>query len=1576
MTKHARNRNRHLTLATFVTAIAALGIHAVAQSQAPGAAPAPGNYDIRISKDGSADYRERFVAASRAGELAVARIAGVAQLQNDGKALELMADGPLGTVEILGAAPGSGFLTAGGSDRVATLRAFMSTYSGVYGLSPEQLGTLELVADYVNPAGNMAWVEFEQRINGLPVFQGLIRGGFTANGELARTTGLLAPGLVPTALPTAPALSAAAAVSRAANNVGWDVPESSLIQKSGDESRVTFERGSMDDDATAWLMYFPLAPGVARLAWATQIWGDPHAFFVVLDAEDGTMLFRKNLTEFQTQSATYVVYNNDSPAPLSPSNALPGTNTQAPYIGRQTITIIGNEPPNTFNNLGWMTDNTNGVNGLTDGNNVEAGMDRVGPDGVDAPVPGVGRVFDFTYDPEVQDPLTTAYQNGESTQMFYWTNVYHDRLYLLGFTEAARNFQHDNFGRGGLGGDRVRAEGQDISGTNNANFSTPADGGRGRMQMYRFDGPTPDRSSGLDQDILLHELTHGTSNRLHNNALGLVSNMSRGLGEGWSDFYARSLLSTAGEDVNGVFAMGGWATHSIVAGFTDNYYYGIRRFPRAVRTTVGTNGKPHDPLTFADIDQTQINLTDGAFPRGPIGSGTADQVHNMGEVWSGALFEVRARFITRLGFAIGNERILQFVTDGMKLDPANPTFLQARDAILAAANAGGGTAADVADIWAGFAARGMGLLAKITDPGTFDPNGFGNGSTRVVENFNVPGDTVPGFSINDVTVAEGNAGTSTASFTVTLANPPATETRVHVGTSDATAVSTTSFNNAAAISIPSSGNAAPYPSAIVVPGGLGNVQTVNVTLNGVAHTWPDDIDILLVGPGGQNVILMSDVAGFNPGVTGLNLTFRDGAPPIFGGLAPASGTYRPSNVDATEAFGAPAPAGPYGANLSVFNGTNPTGTWNLFVRDDVGGDLGQIAGGWTLRLTTAAQDYVSKSELLVFPAGTTSLPAAITINGDAIAEGDETFQVALSEPTGAVIVDGQGIGTITNDDGGALPPTTVADAYSTAFNTPLNVAAPGVLANDNTNGGGAMTASLVTNVSNGTLTLGADGSIAYTPTAGFSGNDTFTYRAVNGSGNGNVATVTITVNSGLGTPTAANDAYSTPFNTPLNIGAPGVLANDNSNGGGAMTAAVVTNVSSGVLALAANGSFTYTPNPGFTGPDSFTYRATNSVGPGNTATVTITVGFSGLPPTAVNDAYSTAFGTALIVLTPGVLANDNSNGGSPMLTLLVSNPLNGVLALESTGGFVYTPNAGFAGVDTFVYRAVNLSGQSGNATVTITVNEPTTVQPPKNLYVSSMVGNLITLRWEPETLGPDATSFVVEGGINPGEVLGSLPTGPYPIISFVAPTGSFYLRVHGVIGSQRSGASNEIRVFVNVPQTPSAPTGLVGLADGTTLNLAWRNTFAGGLPTGLLLDVSGSLSGTIPLGLIDNLTFNGVPGGTYAFSLRAQNATGTSGSSNSVSLTFPGACTGAPSAPPNFLAYKIGNTLYLVWDPATSGPAPTTYVVNATGPVSGSFPTTARAINGVVPPGTYNLSITAQNACGSATTPVQTITIP
>ena len=327
-----------------------------------------------------------------------------------------------------------------------------------------------------------------------------------------------------------------------------------------------------------------------------------------------------------------------------------------------------------------------------------------------------------------------------------------------------------------------------------------------------------------------------------------------------------------------------------------------------------------------------------------------------------------------------------------------------------------------------------------------------------------------------------------------------------------------------------------------------------------------------------------------------------------------------------------------------------------------------------------------------------------------------------------------------------------------------------------------------------------------------------------------------------------------------------------------------------------------------------------------------------------------------------------------MTASLETNVTNGVLTLGTTGGFNYTPNAGFTGIDSFKYRAVNSLGPGNIATAFINVAAPTTVQPPTDLYVSSVAGNLVTLRWTPAALGPAATAFVVEGGVNPGEVLGSLPTGSAPILTFVAPTGAFYVRVHSVLGGDRSSASNEIRLFVNVPEPPSAPADLVGLVNGSAVALTWRNTFGGGAPTSLILDVTGSLAGSIPLGLADSFSFDTVPAGTYSLSVRAANSAGTSASSNPVTLTFPGPCSGPPLASPNFLVYAIGNTIYVVWDPATTGPATTSYLLNVTG--FGSFPTTARAISGTVGPGTYELSLTSVNACGTATTTSQTVRIP
>ncbi|MDS1346713.1 S8 family serine peptidase [Planktothrix agardhii] len=160
------------------------------------------------------------------------------------------------------------------------------------------------------------------------------------------------------------------------------------------------------------------------------------------------------------------------------------------------------------------------------------------------------------------------------------------------------------------------------------------------------------------------------------------------------------------------------------------------------------------------------------------------------------------------------------------------------------------------------------------------------------------------------------------------------------------------FTNPNSITIPSSGSASPYPSTINVSGVSGNITNIQVSLSGLSHTWPDDVDMFLRGPGGQKVMLMSDAGGgYSSRLNNVNLTFRDSASGTLpDGSQITSGTYRPTDYEVGDTFPTPAPAGPYGTALSAFNGTNPNGAWQLFVQDDVGWDSGSIAGGWSLTI--------------------------------------------------------------------------------------------------------------------------------------------------------------------------------------------------------------------------------------------------------------------------------------------------------------------------------------------------------------------------------------------------------------------------------------------------------------------------------------------------------------------------------------------------------------------------------------------------------------------------------------------------
>jgi hypothetical protein len=256
--------------------------------------------------------------------------------------------------------------------------------------------------------------------------------------------------------------------------------------------------------------------------------------------------------------------------------------------------------------------------------------------------------------------------------LFYFCNIMHDFVYRLGFTETAGNFQINNFGRGGAGNDPVNAEAQDGSGTNNANFATPPDGVRPRMQMFLFTRGTAnrndDRDASFDGDVVVHEYGHGVSNRLvggPSNTGCLNGIQSGAMGEGWSDYFSITFYN---QGVTGEYVTGNSAS-------------GVRRSAYTVPAPAVNN-------SYADLGNQGF------------------EVHNDGEIWAQTLWELRQT----LGAAIADRLVVQ----GMKFTPCRPSFLDARDGILLAdQNLNGGR--NRCTIWRVFARHGMGVSARGND---------------------------------------------------------------------------------------------------------------------------------------------------------------------------------------------------------------------------------------------------------------------------------------------------------------------------------------------------------------------------------------------------------------------------------------------------------------------------------------------------------------------------------------------------------------------------------------------------------------------------------------------------------------------------------------------------------------------------------------------------------------------------------------------------------------------------------------------------------------------------------------------
>jgi hypothetical protein len=320
---------------------------------------------------------------------------------------------------------------------------------------------------------------------------------------------------------------------------------------------------------------------------------------------------------------------------------------------------------------GWHNDGSSDYI-ITRGNNVWASEDRNADNiaGFSPDSPSLDFNFPFTHG------LNTAAGNQSAaiTNLFYWNNLLHDILYKYGFDEVSGNFQNNNMGRGGAGGDYVRADAQDGLGTNNANFFTPIDGGVPRMQMFLWSPNSiyqPD--SDFDNGIIAHEYGHGWSTRLTS---GPLSNTclfhTESAGEGWSD-YLGLMLTTDWSSLTPTLASA--------------------NIPRGIGTyalTQATSGPGIRPYRYS-YDMANIN---SAITYGKVANSSFSQPHGIGSIWATILWDLTWEMILQDGQIenniwnttnmTGNVAALKLVNEGLRLQKCSPSFVDARDAIFEA----------------------------------------------------------------------------------------------------------------------------------------------------------------------------------------------------------------------------------------------------------------------------------------------------------------------------------------------------------------------------------------------------------------------------------------------------------------------------------------------------------------------------------------------------------------------------------------------------------------------------------------------------------------------------------------------------------------------------------------------------------------------------------------------------------------------------------------------------------------------------------------------------------------------------
>lgn len=412
----------------------------------------------------------------------------------------------------------------------ATARHFLARHATALGLSQSTINDAQLF-DHQDTGTGPVIQRFRQRVGGVEVFNRDISVLMDRQQRLVAIAGYFSSQADASSLASAKySLSAPQAIVKAFANLGGKVGGNFTAGATKGAYR-TWARSAGQGDLqleadprvkpVLYALKGKVVPGYyVELSAATRDGARQLDYGYVVSAEDGSVLFRKNLTTYETATPyTYrmladkygVPYDSPLGNGMEPFKKFDYTKSvPRKDVASRLITQSASNKISTQD--AWLA---NGATS-TSGNNVKAYLDLASPNGY-SPNRGdlmagttAANTFDYPLQGDV-DPSTTPAKNAAVVNLFYMNNWLHDFWYDHGFNEAAGNAQASNYGRGGVEGDPILAEGQDYSGRNNANMSTPADGGSPRMQMYLFDGIVTGEFAVLDPASLAGKLTFGTA---------------------------------------------------------------------------------------------------------------------------------------------------------------------------------------------------------------------------------------------------------------------------------------------------------------------------------------------------------------------------------------------------------------------------------------------------------------------------------------------------------------------------------------------------------------------------------------------------------------------------------------------------------------------------------------------------------------------------------------------------------------------------------------------------------------------------------------------------------------------------------------------------------------------------------------------------------------------------------------------------------------------------------------------------------------------------------------------------------